>query len=473
MKARWMRLSSDWWEAISLEKELAKMLQHGLQVIAQYPQFGRGGTIHCRGFLKVLAMTPSLVAFMGMDAGGETVAAQLGDEFCRRMRALAGAVEASAGGDASMPCGGRIASSFGCHASREADCRKLLVLVGDGAPPLPGRTLRDLPDDAQRWIGNMAGDPQWDVLPVLRNGAAVDKSLPPELRHKAAARWHTNAASEVLPGVFQRAGLAPEDYRIFISYIRLEATKLADQLQDELTRQGFAVFVDRFSVPVGVDFQERLVQELTDRGFVLLLHSAGMGNSKWVEDEIATATKYRLGLFVLRLPSVPERANLSPDRSRPIDPAEWNAGDQKLTDAALTTVVQEIKRVHHDAHHRQLRRLANSLIAAVSDPAKGAHGCTLSAEAGGLFVIRRPGVTPPVEVALHLTARPPELRDFYHAHVLGNVAARGRGGIIAPAPFLVAQRQAWFEWLGGIANLRHSDEGQLSNTVDEIIAGTF
>jgi hypothetical protein len=72
-----------------------------------------------------------------------------------------------------------------------------------------------------------------------------------------------------------------------------------------------------------------------------------------------------------------------------------------------------------------------------------------------------------------LTARPPELRDFYHTYVVGDVAARRRGGIIAPAPFLVAQRQAWFAWLGGLANLRHTDEGQLSNTVDQIIAGTF
>jgi hypothetical protein len=372
-----------------------------------------------------------------------------------------------------MPCTSLIPGSFFCHAVVEADCRKLLVLVGDGPAPSPGRILEDLPNEAQRWIGNLA-DPQWDVLPVLRAGVAVNQSLPPELRVKNVAFWHTDVESEVLPGVFQRTGLAPEDYRIFISYIRRDTTELAEQLHDALTRQGFAVFVDRFSVPVGVDFQERLTQELTDRGMVLLLHSAGLGNSPWVEYEIATATKYRLGLYVLRLPGVAERSSLSPDHSRPIDPAEWNAGDQKLTDAALATIVQEIKRVHHDAYHRQRQRLANALIAAVTDPARGAHGCTLSAEAGGLFVIHRPsGTRPADEVPLHVTARPPELRDFYHTHVLGKVAARGRGGIIAPAPHFVAQRQAWFVWLGGVANLRHTDEGQLSNTVDQIIAGTF
>ena len=58
--------------------------------------------------------------------------------------------------------------------------------------------------------------------------------------------------------------------------------------------------------------------------------------------------------------------------------------------------------------------------------------------------------------------------SFVRERALAMVAAN-----LAPAPFIVAQRQAWFAWLGGLANLRHADEGQLSNTVDQLIAGTF
>lgn len=446
------------------------MLQSGLQVICHYPKDEEPfcDDIRCRGFLNLRVLTPSLVAFIGMDAVGKIIASQLGEAFCRRIRALAGAVEVPG-----MPCSGCIADSFYCHANREPQCRKVLVLIGDGSPPVSGRSLQDLPDDASRWVTNMT-DPQWDVLPVLRAGTNVSQVLPPELHFKNVAFWHADAESEVLPGVFQRMGLAPEDYRIFISYIRRETTELAEQLHDALTREGFSVFVDRFSVPVGVDFQERLMQELTDKGMVLLLHSAGLGNSTWVEAEIAIATQYRLGLYVLRLPGVPERASLAPDRSRPIDTTEWDTYGNKLVNTALDNIVQEIKRVHHDAHQRQLQRLANSLVAAVNDPAKGAHGCTLRSEVGGLFVIRRPsGRVTQNEVPIHLTARQPELRDFYHAYLLGNVASRGRGGIIAPAPYIVAQRQAWYAWLGGLANLRHADEGQLNNIVDDIITGRF
>ena len=55
---------------------------------------------------------------------------------------------------------------------------------------------------------------------------------------------------------------------------------IRDTISEYLTQEGFAVFVDRFSVPVGVDFQERLMQELTDRGMVLLLHSPSVRKSR-------------------------------------------------------------------------------------------------------------------------------------------------------------------------------------------------
>src|SRR4051794_21644532 len=110
------------------------MLKNGLQVIAHYAGTGAAtGTLHCRGFLNVRMIMPSLVAFIGMDPGGEAIAARLGYEFCRRIGALAGAAEATPGGLPQMPCRGRIPSSVGCHAINEPDCRKLLVLVGDDA----------------------------------------------------------------------------------------------------------------------------------------------------------------------------------------------------------------------------------------------------------------------------------------------------------------------------------------------------
>jgi len=99
------------------------MLQNGLQVIAHYAGTGAAANnLRCRGFLNVQTIMPSLVAFMGMDPGGEAVAARLGDEFCRRIGALAGVAEATPGGLSQMPCYGSIPVHFSAtlHASRIA-----------------------------------------------------------------------------------------------------------------------------------------------------------------------------------------------------------------------------------------------------------------------------------------------------------------------------------------------------------------
>lgn len=449
------------------------MLQNGLQVIAQYKRQGDTSLV-CRGFGNVRSVTPVQVVFIAMDERAAVVAAQLGEEFCRRMLGTIGVEEFNAPfweRPPSMPCHGSLGSCFDCHATRDSDCRKLLVLVGGDGTCTPSRTLTALPLDAQRWIGEMASNDQWEILPVLPGAATIGEVLPSELRHlNVSFFWSADPATEVLPGVFQRAGLAPEDYRIFISYIRKETSELAEQLHDALTRQGFSVFLDRFSVPVGVNFQERLMQELTDKGMMVLLHSADVGKSHWVEEEIAQVTKYRLGLYVLRLPGVPERSTLAPDHSREIVSAEWDGALRQLQSGALAQIVHEIKRVHHTAHQRQLQRLANALIAAVYDPLRGRHRCTLRPQSNGLFTIHRPSGG---DVPIFLTSRPPELRDFYYTHRVGGLAGGGNGAIIAPAPFVMAQRRAWFDWLGGLAHLRHLDEGQLSNTVSDIIAGNF
>ena len=73
-----------------------------------------------------------------------------------------------------------------------------------------------------------------------------------------------------------RADITTEITRIFISYRRLETLPVALQLFDRLTHEGFDVFLDRFSIPPGYDFQRRLNQELEDKSMVILLESGSL-----------------------------------------------------------------------------------------------------------------------------------------------------------------------------------------------------
>lgn len=58
---------------------------------------------------------------------------------------------------------------------------------------------------------------------------------------------------------------ASGESRLFISYVRRDTSAIADQLFGALTQEGFDVFLDRCSVPVGVPFQKRLMQDLCDK----------------------------------------------------------------------------------------------------------------------------------------------------------------------------------------------------------------
>ncbi|MHB1166170.1 MAG: toll/interleukin-1 receptor domain-containing protein [Candidatus Nanopelagicales bacterium] len=159
--------------------------------------------------------------------------------------------------------------------------------------------------------------------------------------------------------VLQLVGLADEDRRIFLSHRRTDGSVLAEQLRTALADDRWDVFLDRFSVPPAVDFQERLDRELADKAFVLLLETPQASGSDWVEHEVAFALRHRLGLLSLALPET-TRAQLFPSvhdswRHR-LAARDFKAGHRsgELTPAALDRVLVDIELGHAKA--TRLRR---------------------------------------------------------------------------------------------------------------------
>ena len=71
-------------------------------------------------------------------------------------------------------------------------------------------------------------------------------------------------------------------------------------------RSRFDVFLDRFALPPGEDFQKRLDEDLGDKAFVVLLESSDLRNSPWVQHEITYAHSHRIEVLALTLPGVVE-----------------------------------------------------------------------------------------------------------------------------------------------------------------------
>ncbi len=180
--------------------------------------------------------------------------------------------------------------------------RKVLVLTAS----------EDAQFDDVPWYDEWQSD-EYDaaVMTILPRSAKFESMFVPSIvKNKTHVLSRVNASfwekriAESAQAVLARADITTASSRIFISYRRVETLAVALQLFDALTRAGFEVFLDRFSIQAGYDFQRRLFQELEDKSMVVLLESRSLKNSKWTQREIDFAKTHRLGLLAVTMPDV-------------------------------------------------------------------------------------------------------------------------------------------------------------------------
>ncbi|WP_413988039.1 toll/interleukin-1 receptor domain-containing protein [Labrys okinawensis] len=357
---------------------------------------------------------------------------------------------------------------------------KVLVLIGSTQMPFQGLPWYD------NWWSDEHSAYVMVVLKAGDYGAYFDPAIKDEdlLRRVNASIWQKKV-SEVLPGLLARAEITAAVSRIFISYRRVETLPVALQLFDRLVEEGFEVFLDRFSIPPGYDFQRRLGQELEDKSMVLLLESKSLKDSHWTQHEIDFAKRNRLGLVAARMPdvtpgdaltSVSADARLVLDRKdftgapvphKVIDALrgevtvdEW----PKLEDDALQRLVAKVKEVHAAALFRRRYRLRTDVVAALN---KG--GLATQYSAVGPIRIAQGSA----KHTVWLTTRPPEVDDFRSlqgAHAaLGASKPSWVAAIIGPRAALEPDRQTRLGWLERMSGCLSFDEGSLSTFIDRLL----
>jgi hypothetical protein len=350
---------------------------------------------------------------------------------------------------------------------------KLLVLTG-ASDPYRIRRIRWWRDGRDR-----------KVLPVFKAGLKPERLLPKKFTLYNAVFWQ-RAVTEATTTVLSSAGFTSDAHRIFISYRRLETEPLAEDLFDALNREGFDVFLDRYSVPAAASFQLRLHQELAEKGMVLLLESDRFGESRWTSEEIAICKKSRIGLFSLllphgvdekiatRLPDVKEEHRLVLKKAQFKSESkviklpnnerfrQWGA----LKEAARRDVVQEIKR----RHDRALLLRRNTIREQMAEALRKAKATPVKLRADGLMSVRGKDKR---NYVIWVTTRPPEVPDFQVTHS-GSRDPRGTVGVVVGHNQLLEkeslERQAW---LAGVSKLVVVDEGLLVQAAYDIAEGTL
>ncbi len=320
-----------------------------------------------------------------------------------------------------------------------SDRHSVVVYLGSQ----PGAT-----DPGVNSLLNEALATQIPVLPLTRTSDAgtVSQKLPESIKLINAADWETRKG-EATTTILAMLGLAEPERRVFLSYFREDSTPLAIQLHTALAQARFDVFLDRFTVPPGVNFQKRLDQDLGDKAFVVLIESPGLRASPWVEHEIAYAHSHRIGVLGLTLPGTAD-AELVPSiddafrvRLKPEDLETTG----KLTDEALLEVLERVEM----RHARELRRRREQLIGSLRDKLV-VDGCTCAPAGDWAVMATASGRKPAVFL---ITPRAPRPQDLYalhlvHLHASAAAGAELTAAVVHETEHVDEDQLALLRWIG-------------------------
>jgi hypothetical protein len=435
------------------------------------------GSFRCRGIIGVPAARRVWISLVSSgSATGRGYVRQLGDELEAIL--LSSSAEAAL---TPMEC---LTVPSNMNSADYPDRRKVLVLVGAA-----DAKFQDL-SWYQTWQSDANDSCVMTVLPPVNFEdllVEVIRDNPAHLlRRVNGSRWNKQP-SEAISGILARAEITSASTRVFISYRRLETLPIGLQLFDRLTHEGFEVFLDRFSIPPGYDFQRRLNQELEDKSMVVLIESKHLRDSNWTQHEIDFAKRNRLGMALLRMPDVEEKdllvsATLGPridlQRADFKGSAKLVSNPEKsgqtmnewpeLRDDVLDRVVEEIKTAHASALFRRRHALRADLVAALN-----AAGVKTEYRAVGPLLVKM-GKD---EHLVWLTTRPPEVDDFrsvYVAHFARKaVTASSRGLIVGPQAAFEPDRLGRLQWLHTVTTCLSFDEGDLSAVVQRVRNGVW
>ena len=289
------------------------------------------------------------------------------------------------------------------------------------------------------------------ILPVVGPDRPADVSgqLPDRIAHLNAAIWEGDGAG-VATLLLEMLGLVERERKIFISYRRSETSVLAVQLHTELVQRRFDVFLDRFAVPPGVDFQRRLDEDLGDKAFVLLLESPDLRHSPWVRHEILYAHRRRIEILALTLPwtaSTELVPTIDPAFRLRLDGSDLLA-DGTLSQDSLASVLDRIEL----GHARALRRRREQILGSVTEKLQ-ADGCSCRPVDDWCIVARGPSGRSGL---FWVTPRRPEPRDFHSLSRHHNRVKTDSGfdclrsSVVHEAGQLAPDHQDVLDWLSGL-----------------------
>ena len=405
-------------------------LQDGIQVVLQHPR--ANGVMVCRGFVGLPIATSAWIRIEPLTRRDYRDGEVLAEEVIRTLKALGMNVR-----EVLVPCGGN--GNQRCHAL-DTDCAKVHMVLIRGNANVPAAAIQP------HWINP---DPEYRLIPLFL-GPITPKLIPASIRPFNAVRWQPGDGHAIAE-IIRAARIINNRPRVFLSYVRKESQPVAEQLFAHLHQHGFDMFLDRFCVEPGIDFQMRLTEELSRIGTVIVLETPGILSSPWVRYEIDFARMHRLGLLAVNLPGGARIRGLG---SRRLGLSASDLTQRKrLRAKSLSNLVQNIKMAHANAEHRRIASLQNGVSSALAR-----NGFVQqNFDRFGVVVARRGN-----RYAFRVSHLPAEIDDF---HALQAYAGSHRTTVFAPGKYMDWRTRRPMEWISRISNIDLQDEADISKFI--------
>ena len=142
-----------------------------------------------------------------------------------------------------------------------------------------------------------------EVLPIVPNVGKFREYIPDSLDAiNAFELCHVKGVEKLKNRILSWFGLLDNTRKIFISYKRSDTSALAHQLFDALIYKGYIPFLDSYSLESGVDFQEYLMNEISDADMFIMLNSSDYDQSEYTKSELVAASKLGIGILQVVFP---------------------------------------------------------------------------------------------------------------------------------------------------------------------------
>lgn len=181
------------------------------------------------------------------------------------------------------------------------------------------------------------------VLPVASTALAVGTEIPKPLQALNCLFLDQHGMQRVVTATLECLGLLRTQRKLFLSYRRSEATKVALQLFSELSARGYEIFLDTHNLPPADDFQETLWHRLCDVDVMVMLETKTYFASRWTTEEFGKALAKNIGVLRIQWPDA--TPNIHTGTSSRVELIKHDFSFAKrLTPLAIARIADQLER---------------------------------------------------------------------------------------------------------------------------------